>query len=113
MRAAILAVLCEVALAPTPLQAVPAVLFTIGKTAIGIYIGRSQISSGFGAAGALIVLLVWIYYSSLILLLGAEFTRAFAQLQGSHRGPRPASLQPRATAAPPVTERLPSKTWLR
>src|SRR6202008_902623 len=61
-----------------------AVLFTIGKTAIGVYIGRSQIGSGFGAAGALIVLLVWIYYSSLIFLLGAEFTRAYAQLHGVH-----------------------------
>ena len=58
-------------------------LFTIGKTAIGVYIGTTHIASGFGAAGALIVMLVWIYYSSLIFLLGAEFTRAYAQLRST------------------------------
>ncbi len=76
------------------------------------YIGRSQIGSGFGAAGALIVLLVWIYYSSLIFLLGAEFTRAYTQLHGSHIGQRPASPQPgSAPAARPAAEHLPS--WIR
>lgn len=62
---------------------VTGLLFTIGKTAIGVYIGTTHVASGFGAAGALIVMLVWIYYSSLIFLLGAEFTRAYAQLQRS------------------------------
>ena len=55
--------------------AVTALLFTIGKILIGIYIGKSAISSGFGAAGSLVVVLVWVYYSAQIFLLGAEFTR--------------------------------------
>ncbi len=79
---------------------VTALLFTIGKTAIGLYIGSSQVASGFGAAGALIVLLVWIYYSSLIFLLGAEFTRAYAQLQGSHA--EASAGDPVAAPTPPI-----------
>jgi membrane protein len=63
-----------------------ALLFTIGKSLIGLYIGSSQIASGYGAAGSLIVLLVWLYYSSLIFLLGAEFTRAYAEAIGSYKG---------------------------
>jgi membrane protein len=51
-----------------------AVLFTIGKFLIGLYIGKSGVASGFGAAGSLVVLLVWVYYSAQIFLLGAEFT---------------------------------------
>ncbi len=62
-----------------------ALLFTIGKSAIAFYIGYTSIAAGFGAAGALIVLLVWIYYSSLIFLAGAEFTRAWANRHGSRR----------------------------
>jgi membrane protein len=70
---------------------VTAVLFTIGKSGIAIYIGYSSIGAGFGAAGALIVLLVWIYYSALISLAGAEFTRAWANRHGSrHHRPVPA-----------------------
>jgi membrane protein len=64
---------------------VTAVLFTIGKSAIAIYIGYSSIGAGFGAAGALIVLLVWIYYSALIFLAGAEFTRAWANRHGTRQ----------------------------
>ena len=60
-----------------------AILFTIGKSLIGLYIGHSKIASGYGAAGALVVMLVWIY-SAEIFLFGAEFTRAYAQLHGSH-----------------------------
>ncbi len=59
-------------------------LFTIGKFGISAYIGSSAIASSYGAAGALIVILVWIYYSSQIFLFGAEFTRAFAETHGSH-----------------------------
>ena len=55
--------------------AATAVLFTLGKSLIGIYLGRSVIGSAYGAAGALAVLLVWLYYSALILFLGAVFTR--------------------------------------
>jgi membrane protein len=57
---------------------VTALLFTIGKSLIGLYIGRSGVTSGFGAAGSLVVLLLWVYYSAQIFLLGAEFTHAYA-----------------------------------
>jgi membrane protein len=59
-------------------------LFEGGKYVIALYIGQSDIASSYGAAGALIVLLLWIYYSAQIFLLGAEFTRAFAKRYGSH-----------------------------
>ncbi len=60
-------------------------LFQGGKYLIALYIGQSDIASSFGAAGALIVLLLWIFYSAQIFLLGAEFTRAFAMIYGSRR----------------------------
>jgi len=62
---------------------VTAVLFVIGKTLVGLYLGKSSIASAFGAAGSLAVLLVWVYYSAQIFLLGAEFTRAWAHVWGS------------------------------
>ncbi len=55
-----------------------AFLFTLGKGAIGLYIGRAEVSEGFGAAGSLAVVLLWLYYSAAIFLLGAEFTRAWS-----------------------------------
>jgi membrane protein len=58
-------------------------LFSLGKSAIGLYLGNSGIVSGFGAAGSLIALLLWVYYSAQIFLLGAEFTRQFALWFGS------------------------------
>jgi membrane protein len=61
---------------------VTAALFEIGKYAIGIYIGQSKPGSAFGAAGSLAVLLVWIYYAAVIVLLGAEFTKAWAKQHG-------------------------------
>ena len=70
--------------------AVTALLFAIGKFLIGLYIGRSGIASGFGAAGSFVVLLVWVYYSTQMFLLGAEFTWVYAHEYGSRRGkPRP------------------------
>jgi membrane protein len=66
---------------------VTALLFTIGKSAIGIYLGTTNMASGFGAAGSLVVLLAWIYYSAQIFLLGAEFTWVFAQHHGSQAAP--------------------------
>ena len=66
--------------------AVTALLFSVGKTLIGLYIGRSGVTSGFGAAGSLAVLLVWVYYSAQIFLLGAEFTRVYAHSHGSRQG---------------------------
>jgi len=62
---------------------VTAFLFTVGKSLIGIYLGKSSFSSAYGAAGSLIVLLLWIYYSAQIFLFGAEFTCAFAYVRGS------------------------------
>jgi membrane protein len=56
---------------------VTAVLFAIGKSLIGVYLGASSITSTYGAAGSVIVVLVWVYYSSQIVLLGAEFTKAY------------------------------------
>jgi membrane protein len=55
-----------------------AILFMIGKSIIGWYIGRSSVASGYGAAGALIIVLLWVYYSAQIFLFGAEFTKAYA-----------------------------------
>jgi membrane protein len=66
---------------------VTAVLFTVGKYLIGVYMGRAGVSSGFGAAGSLIAVLVWVYYSAQIFLLGAEFTWVFAHRHGSAQGP--------------------------
>jgi membrane protein len=63
-----------------------AVLFTLGKFAIGLYLGNSTIASSFGAAASIITILLWIYYSTLILLFGAEFTKAFAESRGSRVG---------------------------
>ncbi len=62
-----------------------AVLFMVGKLAIGLYIGRSGVVSGFGAAGSLVVVLVWVYYSAQIFLIGAEFTWVYANAFGSRR----------------------------
>jgi membrane protein len=71
-------------------------LFSIGKSLIGLYIGKSAVASGFGAAGSLIVLLIWVYYSGQIFLLGAEFTWIFAHHAGSRRGEE----RPREIARP-------------
>jgi membrane protein len=73
---------------------VATVLFAGGKYVIALYIGRSNVASSFGAAGALIVLLLWIFYSAQIFLLGAEFSRAWAHVWGSraHQGEGEAEL---------------------
>lgn len=64
---------------------VTGLLFTIGKSLIGLYIGRSGFTSGFGAAGSLVMAMVWVYYSAQIFLLGAEFTWAYALTFGSRK----------------------------
>jgi membrane protein len=61
---------------------VTAVLFTIGQQVIGLYLGQSSVASSYGAAGSVMILLLWVYYSCQILLFGAEFTRAYALRQG-------------------------------
>jgi membrane protein len=63
---------------------VTAILFAIGKSLIGLYLGSSSVASSYGAAGALLIILLWVYYSTQIFLLGAEYTRAYAEARGSH-----------------------------
>jgi membrane protein len=83
--------------------AVTALLFTIGKFLIGLYIGKSGVTSGFGAAGSLVVVLVWVYYSAQIFLMGAEFTWAYALTFGSRKE------QPVPAAAPAVPSQATKK----
>lgn len=63
--------------------ALTAILFTIGKSLIGLYLGYAGVASTYGAAGSVVVILVWVYYSAQILFLGAEFTEAYARALGS------------------------------
>jgi membrane protein len=72
---------------------VTACLFTLGKYLIGLYLGQSSVASSYGAAGSLAVFLIWVYYSTQILLLGAEFTKVYAGRCGR-------SLEPKANAVP-------------
>jgi membrane protein len=60
-----------------------AVLFTLAKTAIGYYLGYASVGSAYGAAGSMVVLLVWVYYSALSMFFGAEFTQTWATRQGA------------------------------
>ena len=93
-----------------------ALLFTVGKTLIGLYIGKTGVASGFGAAGSIVIVLVWVYYSAQIFLMGAEFTWVYAHAFGSMKA-TPAQA-PAASAVPsreaalqdtqiPVTRPLP------
>jgi membrane protein len=66
---------------------ITALLFTIGKFALGLYLGKSSVGSSYGAAGSLIVLLLWVYYSSQILFFGAEFTQVYANRFGERVAP--------------------------
>jgi membrane protein len=84
---------------------VTALLFTVGRFLIGTYIGRSNLASAFGAAGSLIVVFAWVYYSAQIFLLGAEFTWIYARTFGSMRDlPQGLSEKVAATAAGSPTE---------
>jgi membrane protein len=67
--------------------AITALLFTIGKFLIGLYLGRGSVGSAYGAAGSLIVILIWVYYSAQILFFGAEFTQVYADRFGSRITP--------------------------
>ena len=62
---------------------ITALLFTLGKFLIGLYLGKSNVASAYGAAGSLVILLVWVYYSAQILLFGAEFTQVYANTSGA------------------------------
>jgi membrane protein len=66
---------------------VTALLFTIGKQLIGLYLGQGTTASSYGAAGSVMVLLLWVYYASQIVLLGAEFTRVYTRREGSKPEP--------------------------
>lgn len=79
-----------------------ALLFTLGKLFIGLYIGRSGVASPFGAAASLVVLLLWVYYSAQIFLLGAEFTWVYAHCYGSLKNTPPA-----AAPAVPAADGIP------
>jgi hypothetical protein len=86
-----------------------AVLFTIGKSLIGIYIGKANVAESYGTAGSLIVILLWIYYSTVTFLLGAEFTRAYAECFGSHAEHRAAEAERVAPRRPqPAPEPRPA-----
>lgn len=61
---------------------ITSIFFTLGKLAIGYYLGSSNIASVYGAAGSIMIIMVWVYYSSIILYLGAEFTKVYAKLYG-------------------------------
>jgi membrane protein len=75
---------------------VTSLLFTAGKFAIGLYLGRSAVASAYGAAGSLVIIVVWVYYTAQILLLGAEFTKVWTKRRGSGFVPEPTAM--------PVTE---------
>ena len=79
---------------------VTSILFSIGKFLIGLYLGHSTVSSSYGAAGSIVVLLVWVYYSAQIILLGAEFTRVYAEYREG-RAPPPNNLARRDISAHP------------
>ena len=67
---------------------ITAVLFLFGKFLLGVYLSKGSLGSAYGAAGSLIVLLAWIYYSAQIILLGAEFTQVYSRMYGSNIRPR-------------------------
>jgi membrane protein len=86
--------------------AVTAVLFTIGQYVIGLYLGQSDVASSYGAAGSMMILLLWVYYSCQILLFGAEFTRVYVQRHGAKAKPEsfavkdPDAVNPKSALAP-------------
>ena len=88
--------------------AVTALLFAVGKFLIGLYLGKSSVGSAFGAAGSLVVVMVWVYYSAQIFLFGAEFTWVYAHEYGSRRGqPRPGTELEVAAQRQPASRLLP------
>jgi len=89
--------------------ATTALLFAVGRFLIGLYIGKSGIASGFGAAGSIAIIFVWVYYSAQIFLLGAEFTWLYARTYGSMRmlPEPPKTAQTIPTAAAPAGELSP------
>lgn len=72
---------------------VTAILFSIGRSLIGLYLGNTNVASAYGAASSLAIILIWVYYSSLIVFLGAEFTQAWARLFGHSIEPSPGAIR--------------------
>jgi membrane protein len=86
-----------------------AFLYTIGKTGIALYIGSSSVGSSYGAASALVVLLLWVYYSAQIFLLGAEFTKVYAYRHGSKRPRAPGQSFWNRWRPQPIMQPVPQK----
>jgi len=84
-------------------------LFNIGKYALGVYLGRAATASSYGLAGSLVVVLLWIYYSSLILLFGAEFTQVHARKRGSRIVPTKNAVSVSEMAR--AQQGMPRKEW--
>lgn len=80
---------------------VTALLFSVGKFLIGLYLGQSSVASSYGAAGSIVVLLVWVYYSAQVILLGAELTRVYAEHRRGGADPAPNHLARRDPDAHP------------
>ncbi len=78
---------------------ITSLLFTIGKFFIGLYLGKSDVGVAYGAAGSLVVILIWVYYASQIFLFGAEFTAVYAESRGTQPAPTPHAQEPGATLA--------------
>lgn len=79
---------------------ITAVLFAVGKALVALYLGRAGVGSLYGAAGSLVVLLVWVYYSSQIFLFGAEFTHVYSRRHGVLRQERAAARSAKGPAVP-------------
>jgi hypothetical protein len=86
---------------------VTSALFSIGKFLIGLYIGKSGVASGFGAAGSLVVIFIWVYYSAQIFLMGAEFTWVYARTFGSMRSLSESAKEERDADLPSRSEEMP------
>ena len=80
---------------------VTSLLFSVGKFLIGLYLGQSSVASSYGAAGSIVVLLVWVYYSAQVILLGAELTRVYAEHRRGGADPAPNHLARRDPDAHP------------
>lgn len=85
--------------------AVTSLLFVLGKFLIGLYLGKSDMTSAFGAAGSMVLVMVWVYYSSQIFLFGAEFTWVYANLYGSRR-----EIAKKEGTVPGAPQEVPSRT---
>ena len=96
---------------------VTALLFSVGKFAIGLYLGNSAITSAYGAAASLVVILIWVYYSAQIFFLGAEFTQVYTNMFSKHPEPTPNAIplteKARAQQGIPRTEELEQRRQAR